>query len=213
VQRALVSRRPEWATATLWALTLILLAAFTAIAHDVYVHHALAFDRSMLTALHHAVTPALTAVAVALTDIGDPTVIAPATAVVIAALALARRWRWATLVALEVGGAAALDLATKTFFARPRPTLYPHLVHETGFSFPSGHATGDLAFFLALQLLAWHALPPRWRWLGVLGILLALACGISRPYLQIHYPSDILAGWALGAGWVLLMHLLFYRSD
>lgn len=213
MQRAMVSSRPAWATATLWALTVVLLVVFAVMGRDVYVHHVFAFDSSVLTALHHAVTPALTAVSVALTRIGDPTVIGPATAVVIVALALLRRWRWAVLFAVEVGGAAVLDLATKHFFARPRPTLFPHLVHETGFSFPSGHGTGDLAFFLALNLLVWRALSPRWRWLGLLGIVLALACGVSRAYLQIHYPSDILAGWALGAGWVLLVYLLFMRRS
>ena len=128
------------------------------------------------------------------------------------ALFVLRRWRLGAVFALEVGGAAAFDLVSKAFFARPRPTVYAHLVQESNFSFPSGHAMGGIAFFLALHLLLWRTLPRRWRWIGVLGLVLALAIGISRPYLQVHYPSDIVAGWAFGSAWVLGVHLLTTRQ-
>lgn len=197
----------------LWLLTLALLAAFAVIARDVYLHHPLALDASVLKAMHRAATPARTALARDLSRIGEPDVLGPITAALVVALAVLRRGRWAALLTLEVGGAAALDLVGKPIFGRPRPELYPHLVRETNFSFPSGHAMGGLAFFLALHLLLWHALPRAWRWVGVLDLLLALAIGASRPYLQVHFPSDVLAGWAFGAGWVLLVHLLFHRPD
>ena len=111
-------------------------------------------------------------------------------------------------MALEVGGAAVLDKVLKPLFARPRPTLYPHLVPETNYSFPSGHAVGDLAFAMALFLVVGTLIRGRWRSLGYLSIGLALLIGASRPYLQVHYPSDVLAGWALGLAWVLALHEL-----
>lgn len=203
--------RPTWLTGSLWLLTTLLLAVFVALAYGVYRHHVFGFDADVLSFCHRHVTPARTDVARALSLIGEPTSLGPATVVIVLLLAAVRRWLWAALFALQVGGAAALDLATKALVGRPRPTLYPHLVHETNFSFPSGHAMSGLAFFLALHLLLWRTLPRRWRWLGLLGLVLAAVIGASRPYLQVHYPSDVLAGWAFGAGWTLALQLLVWR--
>ncbi len=200
--------RRGWATLLLWLLLALLLAAFGLMAHGVYDHQGFSFDGPILTWFHQHVTPARTAVARALSRIGEPKPVAGVTALLVVALFVLRRWRDGVVIAIEVGGAAALDLVSKGIFARPRPTLFPHLVPESNFSFPSGHAMGDMAFYLALYLLLWRTLPRRWRWIGVLGLLLAVAIGVSRPYLQVHYPSDVLAGWAFGAGWVLGVHLL-----
>ena len=190
-----------------WLLPLALLAVFAVMAVQVYDHRGFAFDAPLLTWFHLHVTAGRTALARTLSLVGEPKSLGSVTALLLLATFVARRWRLGLLFALEVGGAAALDLASKAFFARPRPTLYAHLVHETNFSFPSGHAMGGMAFFLALHLLLWRTLPGRWRWIGVLGLALAVLIGASRPYLQVHYPSDILAGWAFGAAWVLAVHL------
>lgn len=190
----------------------LLLAAFTIVfvvfATDVARHGRVPLDAGLLTWLHQHVTPQLTALARVLSTVGEPTVIAPLTLLLVVWLFVRRRWRQAVIFAFEVGGAAALDLGLKELFARPRPTLFPRLIPETGLSFPSGHAVGDLAFFLALWLVMRGSLPRRWSWLGLVGVVLGLLSGASRPYLQVHYPSDIIAGWALGAAWVLLVELL-----
>jgi membrane-associated phospholipid phosphatase len=211
MQSAVTPPRPAWLTGALWLLVALLLAVFAALAYGVYRHHVFGFDAAVLRFCHRHVTPARTDVARALSFIGEPTSLGPATLLIVLLLAALRRWLWALLFALQVGGAAALDLATKALVQRPRPALYPHLVHETNFSFPSGHAMGGLAFFLALHLLLWRTLPRRWRWLGLLGLALAAVIGASRPYLQVHYPTDVLAGWAFGAGWTLALQLLLWR--
>lgn len=199
--------RPGRPTLLPWLLPLALLAVFAVMAVQVYDHRGFAFDAPLLSWFHLHATAGRTALARTLSFVGEPNSLGSVTALLILAMFVARRWRLGALFALEVGGAAALDLASKAFFARPRPTLFAHLVHETNFSFPSGHAMGGMAFFLALHLLLWRTLPGRWRWIGVLGLVLAVLIGASRPYLQVHYPSDILAGWAFGAGWVLAVHL------
>ncbi len=204
--------RRGWATLVLWLLLLALLVVFIVMAHDVYDHQGFAFDVPILTWFHLQTSAGRTALARTLSVIGEPRSLGSITALLIVALFVLRRWRLGAVFALEVGGAAAFDLVSKAFFARPRPTVYAHLVQESNFSFPSGHAMGGIAFFLALHLLLWRTLPRRWRWIGVLGLVLALAIGISRPYLQVHYPSDIVAGWALGSAWVLGVHLLTTRQ-
>jgi membrane-associated phospholipid phosphatase len=196
-----------------WLLPLTLLAVFAVMAIRVHDHSGFGFDLPILTWFHLHTTAGRTALARTLSLIGEPKSLGSVTALLIAAAFALRRWRTGALFALEVGGAAALDLASKAFFARPRPTVYTHLVHETNFSFPSGHAMGGMAFFLALHLLLWRTLPRRWRWLGVAGLVLALLIGVARPYLQVHYPSDILAGWAFGSAWVLVVHQVAARRQ
>lgn len=194
-----------------WLLPLTLLVIFAAMAYAVYDHQGFPFDMPVLTWLHLHTTAGRTALARTLSLIGEPKSLGGVTALLIVTLFVLRRWRQGVLFALEVGGAAALDLVSKAFFARPRPTAYAHLVQESNFSFPSGHAMGGIAFFLALHLLLWRTLPRRWRWVGLPGLALALLIGASRPYLQVHYPSDILAGWAFGSAWVLGIRLLAAR--
>jgi undecaprenyl-diphosphatase len=110
-----------------------------------------------------------------------------------------RRERREAVAWLAVGaGAAALPEILKAVVARPRPILWPWLLPTTGYSFPSGHAVAGAALY---PLLGWLVLRPRGR--GVPGYLLGLAVGVfvglGRLYAGVHWPSDVLAGWALGA--------------
>lgn len=195
-----------------WIAILLSALVFAMLAYLVGDRRPIPFDASVLVWFHQHAAPSLTTVARSLTAIGEPTVVGPLTLVVVLALVAMRFWRRALRVTFQVGGAAALDEGAKHVFARPRPTLYPHLVHETTFSFPSGHAVGDLAFALACYLVLRSLLPAGWRWfgrsLGVLLVALAMAIGATRPYLQVHYPSDVIAGWALGLAWVLVVEAL-----
>lgn len=102
------------------------------------------------------------------------------------------------LVWLAVGlTTLVLYLSLKPMIARPRPDLWrPRLVAETGFSFPSGHALASAAFY---PLLAWASLRLRRGAFFVLAFGLPLFVGFGRLYLGVHWPSDVLAGWALGA--------------
>jgi membrane-associated phospholipid phosphatase len=94
-------------------------------------------------------------------------------------------------------GAAVLPELVKAVVARPRPTLWPWLIPTSGYSFPSGHAVAGAALY---PLLGWLALRARGR--GLVGYLLGLAVGVfiglGRLYAGVHWPSDVLAGWALG---------------
>src|SRR5205823_6990239 len=87
--------------------------------------------------------------------------------------------------------------------ARARPDLEPHLVIVETHSFPSGHATSSMVFYVALALL----LAGRSRWgheAVAAAISLSLLIGISRVMLGVHWPSDVIGGWVFGLLWVLL---------
>ncbi len=111
---------------------------------------------------------------------------------------LGRRERREAVAWLAVGvGAAVLPELLKALVARPRPTLWPWLISTSGYSFPSGHAVAGAALY---PLLGWLGLRSRGR--GLAGYLLGLAVGafigLGRLYAGVHWPSDVLAGWALG---------------
>ncbi|MBS1137328.1 MAG: phosphoesterase pA-phosphatase-like protein [Proteobacteria bacterium] len=114
--------------------------------------------------------------------------------------------RSASFVALALIGASALGHLVKLIAARPRPDLYPPLVPmPEDWSFPSAHAVQVTAFALA-WLLRPGTSPGR---IEIVVFLAAAALvGVSRPYLQVHFPSDVIAGAILAALWVLLLRRL-----
>lgn len=103
-------------------------------------------------------------------------------------------------------GGFLLFSGLKFLFQRERPP-YPLLFEESGFSFPSGHATFSFVFYGSLAYLVWLAALPKILKIMMMVFLLtlSLAIGISRIYLRVHYPSDVLAGFCLGYSWLLLM--------
>jgi undecaprenyl-diphosphatase len=126
-------------------------------------------------------------------------------------LLLRRRLHAALFFALAVGGAGLLNQVTKWLFGRERPKLWPSLAPEATFSFPSGHAMGAMALVTALVLLLWES---HWRYPALaLGSLFVLCVSVSRLYLGVHYPSDILAGWLAALAWVMGLHYLLYDAQ
>jgi len=117
-----------------------------------------------------------------------------------------KRNREATVVVTAVLGAFLLEELLKTIFRRPRPHLAP-FTGAHGYSFPSGHATVAAALAVVLAWLWYrHARNRPSRWLGpATGLFLTFFIGISRVYLGAHYPSDVLAGFILGAAWGVMV--------
>jgi undecaprenyl-diphosphatase len=115
-------------------------------------------------------------------------------------------------IAVSLIGSSVIDGLLKSWIARPRPELVPHLVQVTNASFPSGHAMISSAVYLTLALMLAEGMP-RDSWRGragrvaVVGFfsLLAVLIGMSRVYLGVHWPSDVLAGWCFGTAWALLV--------
>jgi undecaprenyl-diphosphatase len=155
-------------------------------------------EADLLLWMHAQGSPALDAVARFSWALGALRFCAPAVLLLVAAH-LARRERREALAWLAVGAAAALlPELVKAAVARPRPTLWPWLIPTSGYSFPSGHAVAGAALY---SLLGWMAL--RSRGLGragyALGLTVGVFVGVGRLYVGVHWPSDVLAGWAIGA--------------
>ncbi|MGN5373604.1 phosphatase PAP2 family protein [Sphingomonas hankookensis] len=139
------------------------------------------------------------------TALGSTTVLTIVVAFAALLLASAGRWRTGALVAIACAGGSWANMLFKQAVARTRPDLVPHLMAETSNSFPSGHAANSAIVYLTLATLAWPLLRhPAARGFAVAAAaLLVVAIGVSRVYLGVHWPSDVLAGWLFGALWAL----------
>ncbi|HXG99883.1 MAG TPA: phosphatase PAP2 family protein [Sphingomicrobium sp.] len=142
-------------------------------------------------------SPRLTMAAIGLTQLGSAHVTIGLGLLTAAWLAYkGERWRGAMLAAVTIGERITLD-GLKLILARARPALDAHPVMTHSSSFPSGHSGNTMAVFLAIALIA---VPERWRREAVvIAVALSVTIGVTRPYLGVHWPSDVLGGWALGA--------------
>ena len=119
-------------------------------------------------------------------------------ALVLAPLLWAGHRRSAAWLAGMMAGGTLLNLGLKQIYAAPRPDLLPHLDIVHSYSFPSGHSAGNMMFFGALALLAGG------RVAQAMAATMILMIGVSRVWLGVHWPSDVLAGWIEGLGWLAL---------
>jgi membrane-associated phospholipid phosphatase len=150
-------------------------------------------------------TAGLTAAAVALTEIGNTLAMGVLASVV--ALWCWRRGRRADAVFLvgAMGGGVLLFRGIKIWLDRPRPPAAAQVVAETNESLPSGHATMSMVVVGSLVVLAWAGRSVRGRLLMVAAAALWIgAVGATRVYLGVHWFSDVLAGWLVGAAWLAL---------
>ena len=144
-----------------------------------------------------------------ITSLGSSTVLVLIVAAVIVYLLLIRKAGTALFILVAVAGGQALSSLLKAGVDRPRPDLVSHLANETSLSFPSGHAMVSAVTYLTLGSLAARFLPGRTTKIFVLclAVLTTLLVGVSRVYLGVHWPSDVLAGWCAGFAWAMLCWL------
>ena len=148
-----------------------------------------------------------------ITALGGLTVLSLMTIIITGYLLLAKRPAIAIFTFLSVLGGWALSSLLKIGIARPRPDIVPHLVEVHDLSFPSGHAMLSAATYLTLGALLSSALPSRITRLYTIAVavFLTFIIGLSRVYLGVHYPTDVLGGWCAGATWALICWLIARR--
>ncbi len=167
------------------------------------------WDTPILRFMEHHQSGALTSIMKIATDTGRAEVVTVLLLGVVIALLVARlRWHAAFLATATVL-AMIMDAVLKPVFERPRPGVFPQLVPERYWSFPSGHTMSAMGFAVALAVVFLHT--KRRRLVILAAVLYAVAVGVSRVYLGVHYPSDVVAGWALSLAVVAVVWLLFWN--
>lgn len=204
-------RHPPWLFYAMGAIALAVLV-LALIGATLARGHQFAFDRAIMLAMREPENirvpegPVwLKQVMIDATALGGETVLTLVVAITAGFLAIRRHWLtfWLVLGG-TISGSWAVGLV-KSIVARPRPVLIDHLVEVWSASFPSGHAANSATIYLTVALLLMQIVEgrsARWYLMSVAAVLVALI-GISRVYLGVHWPSDVLAGWSFGALWAL----------
>ncbi len=179
----------------------------------------LRMDTSIRNAVHARATPGLTALMSFITQLGAPSVVIGFGVLLVLWLVAQHRGRAAVIFAVAALGAEALDQILKFVFQRPRPAAFFGFPQPLGYSFPSGHSVmaacfyGVAAAILTVRMRSRAARLVTWT----LAAVLALIIGLSRIYLGVHYPSDVLAGYAAAIIWVAAVRaayaIWFQRRD
>lgn len=178
----------------------VALAVFVLCAVAMRTGFASTFDEAGQHWVREQWTPTLDALSLWLDALGYGVGVLPFDALLVVVLVARRRWRLAMFAAITLGGGLLLNKGLKLLFERPRPVIEcPEAVVPASFSFPSGHAMATATLATVLTVLAWRS---RWRWPVVLAAWgFALSVAASRVLLGVHFPSDVVAGAAVGIAW------------
>jgi undecaprenyl-diphosphatase len=219
VVRWLAELRENRDIAVLAVTMLLLLAAmgFILVADEVGEGDTQRFDDWAVRALRTPGDPAdpigppwLEEMARDMTALGGVLTLTMVTLMVAGYLWLSRQRRAMVFVLAATAGALVLSLALKGVFDRPRPDLVPHLSNVATTSFPSGHSMLSASIYLTLGTLLARLVKRKRLKMYFIGVamLLTFLVGVSRVYMGVHYPTDVLAGWMAGVGWAMLCWLL-----
>ena len=199
----------------LWLVLLVL--GFAWVSDLVIAGETKDFDERVLRALRRADDPALPigpawlrGAALDITALGSASVLGLVVAAIAGFMLLQGLSRTALFVVVASAGGWLINSLLKEIFQRPRPDIVPHLRDVMTLSFPSGHAMTSAAVYLTLGAMLMRVADRRATKIYCMAVamLLAVLVGLSRVYLGVHYPTDVLAGWLAGLSWALLCWLL-----
>lgn len=213
IERLWKRHRPDSKLLALFLVVAATLAGLGKLAGEVSEGDSFAIDRLILRGLRTAADPAVPiAPHWVTTFFNDATALGGVpvltlTAVFAVGYLLAIRKRGAAIyVAVAIASGAIATSILKSVFERARPEVVPHLVEVDSASFPSGHAMNSALIYLTLSALVARTQESTLVRLYLIGsaIVLTLFVGISRIYLGVHYPTDVVAGWGVGASWAIV---------
>ena len=200
----------------------VLLLVFITLAGEVMEGDTQAFDTKILRALRSPDDPSkpigpvwLEGAFIDLTALGGPTVLTLVVLAVVGFLLLQTRYRTALFVGITWLSGELVNTTMKHAFNRPRPTIVPHLREAFSSSFPSGHAMESAIVYLTLGAILMRVAKSRITKIYCLGIaiLLTVLVGLSRVYLGVHYPTDVIGGWIIGFAWASICWLVEERFE
>ena len=191
----------HWRALLLLVLGILLpLLLVMSLTEDIFRHSGFAWDRAILEWWQAHRTPERTAIAEGLGVVGGAQMLPLITLGIAFVVARLQNKAHGWFLVLAVAGATLLNVTAKVIFQRPRPDELGAVLVEKVFSFPSGHTMANAAFGIALAYIFWRS--PRTRWVSLVALAWAVAVGLSRNYLGVHYPTDVLVGFLTSLAWV-----------
>ena len=173
------------------------------------------FDSQVRLAVHAHSSDQLTTIMKLLTLFGSSVVMTPLALLTLLVCYIKREFHSLKMLAATFAGALVLELLLKIAFHRARPVPFFDIRKPISYSFPSGHALFSFCFFTGLAVVISPRLArPKAKialWLSSLALILGI--GFSRIYLGVHYPSDVLAGYAAGLVWVATLNFVDKLHD
>lgn len=168
-----------------------------------------AFDLPLLHAVHAISHPVVVEASWWLSRLGYGYGVLPVDGLIVIAMLTLRRWGDASFAFVALWGGLLVNTLLKWGVARARPGLETVRELQSSYSFPSGHAMATAALAATAVALSWNT---RWRWpVFAVSAGFAVLVGIGRVHAGVHFPSDVVAGWAAGIAWVCLTHLVISR--
>jgi undecaprenyl-diphosphatase len=206
-------KRPEVRPVLALLLAAALGLVFAKILSELLEGDTAAVDRAILQLFRAPGNPSeplgpywLQAMARDITSLGGLAVLSLVTIASLGYLALTRQWSFAAMVMASVLGGTAISSAVKLLIQRPRPSFSPEVIHLHDYSFPSGHSFLSAVTYLTLGILLARVQSRLTTKIYLLSLAMGITIlvGLSRLYLGVHWPSDVLAGWCAGAAWAIL---------
>ena len=184
------------------ASCLLIIYVVAEISDEVLEREAFAFDKTILLGIHTFANPTLDRIMHIITGLNNPDFVSIVAGIALVLLLIKRCYPEAKIFAIDCAGGVILSYGLKSVFGKTRPDLWQSAIEEVSYSYPSGHALGSTVLYGFLAYL-FATRFPRYSWLIYsLTVGLILAIGLSRLYLGVHWPTDIIAGYGIGFLWL-----------
>ena len=186
-----------------FAVATFCLWVFFQIAEKVFAEETTEFDTAILQSIYEQHTPLLNKIMTGITFLGNGSTLIYLSCIVGIVLLISRKFASAFTLIIVTSGGIDLNIWLKNIYARVRPALWERIVDATNYSFPSGHAMVSLIFYgficylLIVNFRSWTSI------ILFVTVSLILEIGFSRLYLGVHWPTDIIAGYAAGLVWLI----------
>jgi membrane-associated phospholipid phosphatase len=181
---------------------LLILYVLAQISDEVLEQEAFGFDKTVLLWIHQFANPVLDTVMLNVTRLGNPTTVVFIALITLAVLWGRRYYQEAKIFLLNGLGGAILSYGLKLVFSKSRPQLWNSPISETSYSYPSGHALGSMVLYGFLAYLLATAYPKYAKVFYCIAAILIILIGLSRLYLGVHWPTDVIAGYGVGFLWI-----------
>ena len=184
-------------------ICLLIIYLLAKLSEEVWEKEAFAFDKTILLWIHQFANPTWDNIMLNITKIGNPTTVVTITIITFGILWWKRYRQEAKIFVLHALGGAILSYGLKLSFSKARPQLWQQLITEKSYSYPSGHALGSMVLYGFIAYLLASHYPKQSKIIYTFAVILIGAIGLSRLYLGVHWPTDVIAGYGVGYLWLM----------